>query len=360
MHWELFWWWGGHCGINFIHQFPVYSFHMPLFIFISGYFFHAYDFRTFLTKKVKHLLVPFLLWNAFYWSFIHWLFVNGLTQIGHYQTVQNFFWNSLVCAWPTAFTGPSWFVIILFWTQLLYWFIHKAARENMFLVGAFCFAAYLLSLYLTFHGYSHWLNDAGFGLERTLFFLLFYFAGNVYRIYIETKQLFSLKRCLRKILLCFLINWVTIHFITPQITYNIHLMYYPIQSYWLPIITACTGICLYMQFAEIIINKVKKHPVLDFIGRHTYSVMTHHLVFFWLANSVLWLVAQHTCLANWFDFHAYMTNVYYQINTPYHGERFIYLISGLCGTLLCCWIYDRYIQQRWHAICSFIVRKALK
>lgn len=30
---------GGHAGTNFLPWFPVYSFHMPLFIFISGYFF---------------------------------------------------------------------------------------------------------------------------------------------------------------------------------------------------------------------------------------------------------------------------------------------------------------------------------
>ena len=173
---------GGHCGINFIHQFPVYSFHMPLFIFISGYFFHAYDFRTFLTKKVKHLLIPFLLWNAFYGILIQILFNSGFTKIRYTTDLSAFLWNSLICAWPTAFNGPSWFVIILFWSQLLYWTIHKITRGNVVISGCIVTIAYLLSLWLTFHGYSSWMHGAGIGIERILFFLLFYYAGGIYPV----------------------------------------------------------------------------------------------------------------------------------------------------------------------------------
>ena len=344
---------GGHCGINFIHQFPVYSFHMPLFIFISGYFFHAYDFRTFLTKKVKHLLIPFLLWNAFYWGLLQWFTNNGWTHIYSYATIKDFFWQSMICAWPIAFNSPSWFVIILFWTQLLYWAIHKITGGNVCFIGISCLTAYLTSLYLTFHDYSAWMNGAGIGIERTLFFLLFYFAGGVYRSYIERPGNFSYKSCLGKILLCFLINWLLLNFVDRRITYNINLMQYPIQSYWMPIVTACTGICLYMQFAEIIVHKIKRHHVLDFMGRHTYAIMTHHLFFIWLINASLWIAAQHSKqLAQWFDEQQYMTSVYYFIDTPYPREDMMYMLAGLCGPLLCCWLYDRFFRKYWHGLCQ--------
>lgn len=324
---------------------------MPLFIFISGYFFHAYDFRTFLTKKVKHLLIPFLLWNAFYGILIQFLFNSGFTKIRYTTDLSAFLWNSLICAWPTAFNGPSWFVIILFWSQLLYWTIHKITRGNVVISGCIVAIAYLLSLWLTFHGYSSWMHGAGIGIERILFFLLFYYAGGIYHAYIEKESNFCWKNIFTKIIICFSINIIILHFIEKKITYNIHLMSYPVQNYWLPLITACTGIYLYMQFSRIIIEKVKRHQILDFIGRHTYSVMTHHQFFFWITNTILWLIAQHNeQISKWFDYQKYMTNVYYRINTPYPGERFIYLLMGLCGPLLCCWIYDRFIQQRWHEI----------
>ena len=44
----------------------IFSFHMPLFFFISGYCFcpHKYnDFESFLVKKVKHLVIPYLIFS---------------------------------------------------------------------------------------------------------------------------------------------------------------------------------------------------------------------------------------------------------------------------------------------------------
>lgn len=45
----------------------VYTFHMPLFIFISGYFFSSslkYSFSILLEKKATRLLVPTFIWST--------------------------------------------------------------------------------------------------------------------------------------------------------------------------------------------------------------------------------------------------------------------------------------------------------
>lgn len=343
---------GGHCSVNFIHQFPVYSFHMPLFIFISGYFFHAHDFRTFLTKKVKHLLIPFLLWNAFYGVIINWLAMEGWTQIGHAPlSLKSLLWDPFTTGWPFIFNGPAWFVGSLFFVQLLYWFLYKITGNRVLIIGIIAILSYFLSLYLTFHGWSSWGNHAGIGIERILFFLIFYYLGGIYKTYIENRSVFSIKNALLVIFSCFLINELLRNTINAGIAYNVHQMKFPAQSYWLPMITACTGICLYLQFANFIIYKVRNYHILNFIGRHTYSVMTHHQFFFWLTNTVLWFTAQHNLqLLTYFDYKKYMTEIYYHIDTPYPREDYIYLLAGLCGPLFCCWFYDRFIQQRWHEI----------
>lgn len=48
--------------------FPYYSFHMPLFIFISGYFHNKETpgIFKFIVHKVKRLIIPFYCWSLFY------------------------------------------------------------------------------------------------------------------------------------------------------------------------------------------------------------------------------------------------------------------------------------------------------
>lgn len=57
----------------------IYSFHMPLFFFLSGLFINTEsDFNSFLTKRIKGLIIPYLIYNIilllFYW------FLNILSQ----------------------------------------------------------------------------------------------------------------------------------------------------------------------------------------------------------------------------------------------------------------------------------------
>lgn len=51
----------GHMGLSHVNQF-VFTFHMPLFFLIAGYFISdKYDFKTFFVKKVKQLIPPYIL-----------------------------------------------------------------------------------------------------------------------------------------------------------------------------------------------------------------------------------------------------------------------------------------------------------
>ena len=64
----------GHIGIverymPWIEIFSFYGFGIQLFLFISGYFYSSkYDSTpvSFLLKKIKTILIPYILWNLFY------------------------------------------------------------------------------------------------------------------------------------------------------------------------------------------------------------------------------------------------------------------------------------------------------
>lgn len=101
----------------------IYSFHMPLFFFLSGLFFKGNtDFKTFLKKSVKTLLVPYLIFVAL--DCIVYIIDNG------FQT------ESVIFALKSralSATGlrlritnlPIWFLFALFYIRILYYFVHK-------------------------------------------------------------------------------------------------------------------------------------------------------------------------------------------------------------------------------------------
>ena len=50
-------------------MFPYYSFHVGVFVFISGYFYreeNELQMIAYIKRKAMHLLLPYYLWNLFY------------------------------------------------------------------------------------------------------------------------------------------------------------------------------------------------------------------------------------------------------------------------------------------------------
>ena len=101
----------GHLNPNIYLEKWIYSFHMFLFFFLSGYVFKKKsDFWEQLRKSANSLLLPYIFWNgvAIIFSLIikeYTLFV-GIKKIFYFDLVS---WNS-----------PVWFLVVLFWTRLAY------------------------------------------------------------------------------------------------------------------------------------------------------------------------------------------------------------------------------------------------
>ena len=143
----------GHAGCpGYLHDF-IYLFHMPLFFFLSAYFFRdakvVDSAGQYVVRKFKNLYLPYIKW-----SIIFLLLHNLFCRIGFYD-------NSL--SWQELFVnvkcsvrgmrqgermlGAYWFLISLFWESLLFgliiWVKHKTkfryfdliAVVLLFLVG---------------------------------------------------------------------------------------------------------------------------------------------------------------------------------------------------------------------------------
>lgn len=115
----------------------IYAFHMPLFIFISGMFFH--DRQGFFKRKAKSLLVPYLsfaLLFFMYWWLLEARFrppkehIDALMQFGNI-----FFPMNMTVQEPYYFNVVLWFLPCLFMVECLYWSINKVFRNRPIFVG---------------------------------------------------------------------------------------------------------------------------------------------------------------------------------------------------------------------------------
>ena len=104
----------------------LYSFHMPLFFFISGMLFH--DSSNFFQKKAKTLLIPYIVFALL--SFVYWRFVEIgiLGQIPSSAVdlqLKNIFYPMNIKN-AYVFNSVLWFLPALFFTEILLWFVEKS------------------------------------------------------------------------------------------------------------------------------------------------------------------------------------------------------------------------------------------
>ena len=135
----------GHAGCpEYLHDF-IYLFHMPLFFFLSAYFFR--DVKVvdsagqYVLRKFKNLYWPYIKW-----SIIFLLLHNLFFQIGFYDNSlswQELFVNvkcSVRGMWQgERMLGAYWFLISLFWESLLFgliiWIKHKTKSRYFDLIA---------------------------------------------------------------------------------------------------------------------------------------------------------------------------------------------------------------------------------
>lgn len=167
----------GHFGVPDINRF-VYSFHIPLFFLISGYFFYPTDrIAEVILKKGKQLIVPYIV------VMFSVLVINGILLTWQKKSLEYIFtsqWNyflgylygsgyiDIVLGHKIQTVGPIWFCLALFWDFLFLTILVK--YKNIFLnVLLFFIAGYYSAKYI-------WLP---FSIQSAMTGLLFFYIGYV-------------------------------------------------------------------------------------------------------------------------------------------------------------------------------------
>lgn len=112
----------GHVEFGNHFDFFIHAFHMPMFFFVSGYFFKAGNISTinYIKKKAKTLLIPYAVFGLL--GYAVWLHYNEKSIIPLYHLLYN---NTD----GLANAGALWFLTALFLAEVIYFVINKNVKN---------------------------------------------------------------------------------------------------------------------------------------------------------------------------------------------------------------------------------------
>jgi fucose 4-O-acetylase-like acetyltransferase len=248
----------GHLNIPIKAETIIYSFHMPLFFFVSGYLFKQNNrtLKEYVHRKISGLLVPYVFFALISIPFgIYLDIVNGAGFSPLRILIHFFFINGSV-----GWNAPIWFLIVLFIIEVVY-FVISSYKINRTIFVIFSFAL----------GYIFALSQVRYplGLHLISWGLVFYYLGNMAR---EKLIIEKLTQTIPKTVM-FLIPLAAINIFFGLIMNEKVSMYInQLGDYLYFYVAAIAGI-LFMCF---LMKQIPSYRILNFFGKNTLLVLAIH------------------------------------------------------------------------------------
>ncbi len=254
-------------------RFIIYSFHMPLFFFLSGLVFHKRKNEKYLTvlkKDFKRILIPYFIFAAI--SFTLWLSNIPFDRIRWdlvLKQIVGIFYGSGNNGY-LAINIVLWFLPCLFIVKQIFWFISRL-EIKLIIPILFLFSALGYSFYVFMPNLK-----LPFGFESALTGVVFFGAGYLWNFMPE-----KITQIFKKYMLVFLAILITltiIFSITNFSLYNhqVDLRLNRINNYFLFYLAAFSGIIS----IALISMKANKNKFLEYLGRNSLLLFVWHLVVF--------------------------------------------------------------------------------
>ena len=313
---------------SFLGYFPYYSFHVMIFLFVSGYFISPKaDLKKFILRKVRRLLIPYFIFNLIYGILSTFLNYKGI-YVGQGISIYNLFIAPFLGGHQFMFNSPAWFVPALFVTEVVYLVSSQLLnlmlkvlddeRRNLLvdmilLLGYLVLGIIAVALAIGGHAWGFYKT-----IGRWLLMLPFISLGRVYKAYIQGKIRAVARRLINKgfsVYLLYALYFVVVilgQIILVKNTEGLNISVVWCTSFGngpiIPFIAACLGMAFWYGVASVCARIPNVEPVLA-IGRHSYAVMTHHLFFLFVINSICLRFCNNS---ESFDLTRYGTDIFYQ------------------------------------------------
>lgn len=349
----------GHQGYDILTAgglFPYYSFHVPLFMFISGYFYRDEEEGqplSYLKKKAKRLLLPYLIWNVVYGLLAAALRAFGGFAMGEAVSLKTLFVMPFLNGYQFILNYAAWFVPVLFIVEVMNLCMRLLLRRlhvnSECLILASTLAVGMLVVQFAIEGRVWGLYKTP---GRILFLYPCFQMGQFYKKKLEQRD------TLGNVLYFAIVLGVQVllHLCCNGLAYS---------SVWvtgfangpvIPYVTAVSGIAFWLRVSKILAPlresrqsdasaaqadaKRQSAPksaggFLLYLGRNTYAVMMHHVMAFMLVKMILAGTAAHTGYLADFDFVRFYTDIdYYYLVKGSEAFQMVYLAAGVGLPLL--------------------------
>ncbi len=314
--------------------FPYYSFHVAVFLFISGYFYdEAAEQRigAYVKKKVCRLLLPYFIWNLFYGLFAAVLHGVGFT-IGQGIGFRTLFLEPFLGGHQFGWNFPAWFVPALFLIEVLNICMRKVLGwlhlKKEWLILFFCLCAGMLTVWFAIGGHV-WGNYKFPG--RILFMMPCYQMGCFYKKHLEKYDTLPDGIYFAGLLVLQLLVVFSCGGLAYSTVWCTGFANGPVVPY----LTTATGIAFWLRIAKRLEPSLENLPGLEWIGGNTYAVMMHHILGFFMVKGILCGIGSVTPWFQDFDKAAFLNDIGY-IYVPGGVEAFkwVYIAAGIGVPLL--------------------------
>lgn len=248
----------GHTALPYPLFIYLFSFHMPLFFFLSGYLYRPGKHNSwwdFLKSKFKKLIIPYALFFAI--LFIYWILIGR--AIGDIQNLNvkistifyEFFYASAYLKTPFA---PLWFLLTLFWVELIFFFLQNNITKKFWLF----LSLILISLIGYFYGLKMNVRPP-WGLDIALVAVLLYGLGHFAKAFKVQLSHISKFLLILVVPILVLIGW-RLALVNGQV--DMMANYYGTSYLFLP--AALVGIG-----ATVILAKIWPNRLFQYLGRNS-------------------------------------------------------------------------------------------
>lgn len=285
----------------------IFSFHMPLFFFVSGYFFKERNAKLQLTVTAKSYLVPYLLYSLIFIAIDFAMF----RDIYEAQ-------NSLqrMITGQGGFDVP-WFFISIFLTHNFYnmiYIISKDAKIRLMLIVAISCIGYVLTT-----------NHMGeiFKFSTSLVSIIFYAVGHYYKRFDDSLK--GTSKTIMWLITCLLVSFVTV-FSIRKIGLQVLDINSSVYGNLIMTLIAFTSGVLAIVFFSKLVEKCKMSVLLKYIGSNS-------LFFFPLMTYVPVRIV--SCAEKWIIVTSWM--------------KLLSKVIGFIVTFCVCWCFEKHSNNRNNA-----------
>lgn len=322
----------GHADFHILDMgglFPYYSFHVPLFLFISGYFYEEraeQGIGDYVKRKARRLLLPYYIWNLLYGLLAMALHKAGFS-VGQGISLRTLLAEPFLGGHQFGWNFPAWFVPALFCVEMLNVCIRKVSGllhlEKEWLLLAGYLAAGIGTVWLAVGGHV-WGYYKFPG--RILFMLPCYEMGHFYR-----KKLEKYDTVPNGIYFAVLFAvQLAIVFTNGGLAYSTVWCTGFANGPVIPYLTTVTGIAFWLRAAKITAPLLGRLPVAEWVGRNTYAVMMHHILGFLAVKGVMYGSGMMTPWCRDFDKAVFLAEVgYVYVPGGVEAFRWVYVAAGI-------------------------------